>query len=120
MDRRKELKFAYKQTPTPMGVYQLTNKLNGKILIGSSMNLPGKKNSILFQLKQGAHRVKELQADWIASGPDAFDFEVLENLKHEKIAVDQWRGAVTALENKWLAALQPYGDRGYNNKPKEK
>ncbi|MGL5512479.1 MAG: GIY-YIG nuclease family protein [Sporomusa sp.] len=119
MDRRKELKFAYKQTPTPMGVYRLTNKQNGKILIGSSMNLPGKKNSILFQLKQGAHPVKELQADWTANGPDAFDFEVLENLKHEKIAADQWRGAVTALEDKWLSVLQPYGDRGYN-KQKEK
>lgn len=114
MDRRKELKLAYKQNPPPMGVYQIKNKVNEKILIGSNMNLHGKKNSWQLQLKTGTHSNKELQADWNKYGPDAFAFEVLETLKFEKIPQEEWRKAVAALEEKWLVNLQPYAERGYN------
>lgn len=117
MDRRKELKLEYKQTPLPMGVYQLTNNVNGKVLIGSSMNLPGKKNSLLFQLKSGCHSSKDLQADWNEFGAAAFSFAIVETIKAEETAQENWRDAVAQIEKKWLAALQPYGERGYN-KPK--
>jgi len=118
MNRQKELKLAYKENPPPMGVYQLTNNLNGKILVGSSLNLPGKKNSQLFQLKMGGHPNKELQADWISAEADAFSFTVLETLKTSDFSPADWRKAVTNLEDKWLAALQPYGERGYNQEKK--
>jgi len=118
VDRRKELKQAYKQNPPPIGVYQLSNKLNGKIFIGSSLNLPGKKNSQFFQLKLGGHPNKELQSDWISSGADAFSFTVLETLKTSELSPADWRKAVTALEEKWLATLRPYGERGYNQEKK--
>ena len=61
MDRRKELILVYKQTPTPMGVYQIANCNTRKVLIGSSMNLPGKFNSLRFQLKNGTHPSVALQ-----------------------------------------------------------
>lgn len=114
MDRRKEIKLAYKQNPQPMGVYRLTNNVNGKILVGGSMNLPGMKNRINFQLKTGCHPSKALQADWRSSGHDAFSFDVVETIKAEKIPQEEWRKAVSALEEKWLAELEPYGEKGYN------
>jgi group I intron endonuclease len=114
MDRRKQLKLAYKQNPPPAGVYQIKNAVNGKIFIGSCLDLPGKRNSQHFQLKLGSHHNKELQADWNLYGPDAFSFEVLETLKTAETPPADRRKAVTALEDEWLTALKPYDERGYN------
>jgi hypothetical protein len=114
MDRRKELKLAYKQNPLPMGVFQLKNNVNGKMLIGGSMNLPGMKNRLLFQLRMDSHPSNELQADWRSLGADAFSFDVLETIKAEEIPQEEWKKNVLALEEKWLANLEPYGEKGYN------
>ncbi|VBB05922.1 Hypothetical protein LUCI_1133 [Lucifera butyrica] len=117
-DRKKELKLAYKQSPPPMGVYQIKNAVNGKILVGSSLNLPGKKNSFLFQLKLGSPINKVIQADLNLHGPDAFHFEVLETIKATEVPEEEWRRAVTALEKKWLDKLQPFAEKGYNTRKK--
>lgn len=114
MDRKKELIRAYKETPTPMGVYQVKNLKNGRIFIGSHTNVPGKINSHRFQLTVGSHRNKELQEDWNACGADAFSFEVLELINPDKVPKDNWLNAVAALEEKWLDQLRPYDENGYN------
>jgi hypothetical protein len=114
MDRRKELKLAYKLNPRPMGVYMIKNTVSGKMLIGSSMNLPGKENSFRFQLELNGFPNKAVQADWNAYGPDAFLFETLETIKSQEIPEEEWRKAVSTLEEKWLDKLQPYEDNGYN------
>lgn len=118
MDRKKELKLAYKQTPRPMGVYQMKNHMNEKIFIGSSMNLPGSRNSNCFQLKLKSHRNKELQEDWHLYGEDAFTFDILEAVNPEKVPQEDWREAVATLEEKWLDILKPYGKNGYNKPSK--
>lgn len=118
MDRRRELKLAYKQNPPPMGVFQLKNSISGKIFIGSSMDLPGKNNSLLFQLKTKSHYIKALQEDWNLHGPDAFTFEILETLKTDELPKAAWRDALQALEKKWLNDLKPYDERGYNKEKK--
>lgn len=116
MDNRKDLKSAYKQNPPPMGVYQIKNKLTGKVLIGSSMDLPGKKNSQWFQLKMDGHMNKTLQADWNMYGSDAFTFDILETIKTTEFLPADYRKALTALEEKWLTNLQPYDAHGYNKR----
>ncbi len=118
MDKRKELKLAYKETPRPMGVYQIKNSITGKIFINGSMNLPASFNSSRFQLNFKSHRNNALQADWNKYGPDAFTFDILETINAEKVAKDDWRDAVTKLEDKWLDSLQPYGEKGYNKEKK--
>lgn len=114
MDRRKQLKLDYKETPRPMGVYQIVNKKNNKIYVGSSLNLPGKFNSNRFQLELQSHYNKELQEDWNLYGADSFIFEVLENIDPQKIVKEDWPEALTELEEKWLKQLQPYHEKGYN------
>jgi len=118
LDRRKELKLAYKQNPPPMGVYQIKNNINGKIFLGSSMNLSGKFNSNRFQLNFKSHPNKALQEDWIIYGSDAFSFAILETLESEEIPRDTWRDALSALEDKLLTNLQPYGQDDYNKQKK--
>jgi len=118
-DRRKELKLAYKLTPPPMGVYRFKNNKTGKFLIGSSMNLTGRINSFRLQLNTDTHPNKPLQSDWKVYGSDAFTYEVLETIKPAEISQDQWRNAVSQLEEKWLDKLQPYGDNGYNKQKRK-
>lgn len=117
MDKRKELKLAYKQNPRPMGVFQIKNRINGKIFLGSSMDLPGKLNSCRFQLESKCHPNKVLQGEWATYGSKAFVIEILETINTEKIPKAYWSDAILALEEKWLTNLQPFGERGYH-KPK--
>jgi hypothetical protein len=120
MDRRKELIQAYKDTPRPMGAYAIRNTATGRVLVGGSLDLPAAFNSQSFQLRMKSHRSKALQADWDCYGGEAFAFEVLETVDAAKVPRADWREAVAALEAKWLAALQPYGEKGYNERKKAK
>lgn len=111
-ESRAELRRRYKEEGRPMGVHAFRNAVNGKVLVGSSQNLPGALNSLSFQLKMGSHRNRGLQADWNAHGAEAFTWEVLDELKPEP--GHDARDELDALERLWLDELKPYGDRGYN------
>lgn len=114
MERRKELKLMYKETPRPTGVYQIKNNANGKTFIGVSRDLPGIFNRNRFQLSIKAHPIKTLQKDWESYGADAFSFDTLELLDTSKLPTDAIPDKLTELEEKWLNKLQPYDDNGYN------
>ena len=114
MDKRKEIIRKYKENPPPAGIFRITNNVNGKILIGKGLNVQGKINSNLAQLKFGGHRNKELQKDWNRYGPEVFSFEVLDYLKEDAAHPERHADELAALEELWLDKLKPYGDRGYN------
>ena len=117
MTDKKELKRQYKQTPPAMGVYQIRNLVNGKILIGYSKNLKGKSNSFRFQLNAGLHINRELQNDYHELGEERFVFEVLDSLEPREDPAYDYTGDLETLEELWIEKLQPYGEKGYN-KPK--
>ena len=79
MDKR-AAKLEYKLSHRPMGVFQLRKRVNDKVLVDSSLNIPGKINRITFQLNAGSHPSKSLQSDWNELGKDAFEFETLEGV----------------------------------------
>jgi predicted transcriptional regulator len=120
MDRRKMLIREYKENPPPAGIFRITNTANGKILIGKGPNVQGKLNSHLTQLKFKAHRNKALQEDWNQYGSEAFTFEVLDYLEEDAAHPGRQSEELSALEELWLDKLQPYGDKGYNRKPKKR
>ena len=115
-DKKSELKREYKLNHRPMGVYQVRNVANGKVLIGSSLDLPGIINRHQFQLKLGNHPNAALQADWNDLGAESFAFEILDEIA-PKEGRDH-REELAFLEELWLENSQPYGDRGYNEKKK--
>jgi hypothetical protein len=80
IDRKARIR-QYKETLPPAGLFRVRNTATGKSLVGSSANLPGTLNRHRFQLECGSHPSKDLQADWKALGSDAFQFEVLDQLK---------------------------------------
>ena len=115
-NRKKRLKEDYKQTHTPMGIYQIRCLANGKVLLGASLNLPGILNSNRFQLKIGKHPNKRLQADWSRFGSEKFSFEILDELTATEGVDHDYRQDLASLEELWLDKLQPYDERGYNKK----
>ena len=111
---RKELNREYKERVKPTGVYQVKNLANGKVLLGSSLNLEGPLNRHKFMLKIGSHTNKALQKDWDELGPEQFVFEILEEVKRKDDPSFNLKDELTLLEMIWLEKLQPFGERGYN------
>jgi len=117
MDRKKELIMSYKETKIPMGVYQIKNKINGKVFVSKSPNLRGTENSFNFSVQMGSVRNHEVQKEWSEYGGDKFLFEILEYLEYEDdISNHDYLYDLKVLEKKWLDRLQPYDDKGYNKK----
>ena len=77
---KKALKREYKETARPMGVFQIRNTVNGKVWLGTSVDLPSILNRHRAQLRAGSHRNKALQQDWNAFGMEAFALEILDTL----------------------------------------
>jgi hypothetical protein len=113
---KKDLKREYKETPLPIGVFQIRNLTNKKVFIGSSLNLNGIFNRHRFALNAGSHQNKSLQADWNFLGAEQFAYEVLEELEpRENLNIKK---ELEFLEDLWLEKLAPYGERGYNEPKK--
>jgi hypothetical protein len=111
---RKDIKREYKERKKPSGVFQVSNTVNGKVLLGSSLNLEGLLNSQKFKLSAGAHRNKELQKEWNIYGPNKFVFEILEVVQESNDPNFNLKDELTLLEQIWLEKLQPFGCGGYN------
>jgi len=119
-NRKKELTRAYKQNHRPMGVFQIRNIANDKVLIGVSLNLPGILNRHKFQLRMGKHGNHGLQAEWDEFGSESFAFEIIDELQPREEPGYDYREDLAFLEELWLEKLKPYGHRGYNEKKKGK
>jgi len=113
---KKELKREYLQNHRPVGVFQIRNIVNDKVLIGASLDLPGIFNRYKFQLKMGNHPNVRLQAEWNEFGAESFAFEILDEITPKEGR--DYREELVFLEELWLENSQPYGDRGYNEKKK--
>lgn len=119
-NKKKELKREYKLSHRPMGVYEIRNIVNDKVLVGASLNLPGMFNRQKLQLKMGSHPNARLQAEWNEFGGESFAFEILDELTPGNDPARDYREDLTFLEELWLERLQPYGERGYNEKKKSR
>lgn len=114
---RKELNREYVERVKPAGIYQVRNKVNGKMLLGSSLNLEGPLNRHKFMLKIGSHTNKTLQSDCNELGSEAFAFEILEEVQMKDDPNFNLQDELTLLEMIWLEKLQPV-ENGYNPNPR--
>lgn len=70
MSRRKSIVYS--------GIYKITNKVNGKIYIGSSKNITYRWRQHLDELCTGTHCNSKLQLDFNKYGIENFTFEIVE------------------------------------------
>jgi hypothetical protein len=103
-----------------MGVFQIYNLANQKVLIGAGLNLPGILNRHKFQLTTGSHPNRTLQAEWNELGSGSFTFEILDELQPNPDPNYDYGLDLAFLEELWLEKLEPYGERGYNEKRRSK
>ena len=115
---KKAAKLAYKASRRPMGIFAIRNLVNDKVFVGSSMDLAAIFNRIRFQLYAGAHPNKPLEADWKQYGTGKFEFEVLEEIPPREDPNYNYVADLETLEDLWLEKLEPYGDKGYNERKK--
>jgi hypothetical protein len=112
VDRKARIR-AYKEAPRQMGVYRVRNRVNGRSLIGASVDVPAMLNRQRFQLGIGGHPDRALQQDWKEFGPEAFEFETLDLLEPPQEPGYDPAVDLRMLEQMWLEKLERPGERGY-------
>ena len=116
MKTNKEMKQEYKLYKSKKGVFLIKNKINGKVLVGSSTDLVAIWNRQKAQLNFNTHPNNELQKDWNELGEEAFEYEILSELKEEEVKEIDYKKEVKELEELYIEEIQPYGEKGYHTK----
>lgn len=88
-------------------VYQIKNKVNNKVYIGSTSNLNKRWDTHRRRLNNNKHHSNYLQNAWNKYGEGCFVFEILETLQSKKEMLDS--------EQRWLDKTLCYDkENGYN------
>ncbi|MDX2203107.1 MAG: GIY-YIG nuclease family protein [Hyphomicrobiaceae bacterium] len=74
-----------KEAKTAAGIYAVRCAPTGALWAGRATSLATVWNRITFELRQGCHRDRALQAAWNAHGPAALLFEPLERLDDDTL-----------------------------------
>ena len=91
------------------GVYKIINIINGKIYIGSSVNVRKRKNLHFSRLRKNTHECKHLQSAFNKYGEEKFKFEIIEYIKDKNKIIER--------EQYWIDNLKPYDKTiGYNSR----
>ena len=114
MDTKKDIKREYKERKARAGIFQIKNTVNGKVLIGSRLNIDGILNRYKFQLSAGSHPNKELQKDFNELDPDKFTFEILDIIEEKDEPSFNLKEELELLEQIWLEKLEAHEDNSYN------
>lgn len=106
-DRRRLLRDSCRQRHTAGGVYQIVNIQTGKRLICAQRDLDGSKNRFDFSVMTGSCVHPRLAQDWSLCGPQAFRFEILEQLEKKSEQTDrQFDEDLEVLRGLWLEKFE--------------
>lgn len=90
------------------GIYQIRNIVNGKVYIGSAVNLTAREKAHRFHLARNTHHAVKLQRAWNKYGADAFTIEVIERVADKAQLIQR--------EQHWINKHAPH-KYGYNSAP---
>lgn len=94
----------------PSGIYQIKNLINGKVYIGSALNINNRWLEHRSTLRRQKHRNVLLQRAWDKYGEESFKFMVLETVQQPKNLI--------AKEQAWFDQVKPFKrEHGYNINP---
>ena len=86
------------------GIYQIRNKVNGKVYIGQAQDIDARWRQHRNELNRGVHHNKYLQNAWEKYGSELFEWSVI-----EQCSIDQ----LNQREIYWIEKTGAYGE-GYN------
>lgn len=87
------------------GVYKITNLVNGKVYVGSAVQVRTRWCVHRGALERGKHHSSPLQNAWHKYGKENFEFSLIEECSRE---------ALRDREQHWMDLLGAHGPRGYN------
>jgi len=99
--------------PNFPGIYQIRNIVNGRVYVGSAINIDRRWREHRIMLKRNLHSSIRLQHSWNKHGTTAFIFELLEYVEDRAILVVR--------EQFWMDRLSAaHRERGLNMRPSAK
>lgn len=93
------------------GIYQIKNSVNGKVYVGSAIDIYARWKKHRTELRTGKHHCSKLMRAWQKYGEQSFEFGVLELVPPE-------RSALLGREQYWIDVTGAFGVAGYNELPK--
>lgn len=91
------------------GIYKITNTVNGKVYVGSAVNVQRRWFEHKNHLQNQKHHSQHLQRAWNSYGESVFAFELIESVNKEDLI---------QREQHWMDLLRAFGKHGYNVSPK--
>jgi group I intron endonuclease len=113
---RKQITKDYKQQKQPAGVYAVINKIDNKIFIGTSKNLPAVLRRFEFTLKMESFPYQSLIDDYKKHGKENFEIKVLDELEIKNETDKEINSELNSLEELWIEKLKSEGVKFYNKK----
>ena len=87
------MEYKYEGNSLKSGIYKITNRLNGRIYIGSTKEFKIRWKQHTSSLRNQKHQNRFLQSDFNKCGEDAFLFEVVEvtegKTKEERLSIEE-------------------------------
>ena len=103
--RRATLRRAYKHRAKQAGVFRVVNTANGRVMLGSALDLHAPLNRVKFELDMGMCWNPELKAELETYGRNSFVIEVLEKVESTDDPDFDPERELEILEQRHLAAL---------------
>lgn len=75
--------------PTTSGIYTIINNINGRLYIGSAVNLKSRKDKHFWALAKCCHYNRYLQNAVVKYGLDAFSFHVIELVDDKSLLIQR-------------------------------
>ncbi len=94
------------------GIYKIVNSQNGKIYVGSSLDVERRWRSHKNALRAGRHRNPHLQNSWDLYGESAFSFSVLDQVSEERCIYEAEQHYIDTLEPEYNIATVAGGGSG--------
>lgn len=116
MINKKQLTKNYKLQKQPAGVYAVHNKIDNKMFIGTSKNLPAVIRRFEFTLQMESFPYQDLIDDYKKLGKENFEVKILDELELKKGTEKEIDTELISLEELWIENLKDDGVSFYNKK----
>lgn len=116
MLNKKQITKDYKQQKQPAGIYAVHNKVDNKMFIGTSKNLPAVVRRFEYTLKMESFPYQDLIDDYKKLGKENFEVKILDELELKNETDKEINSELNELEDLWIAKLKSEGVTFYNKK----